>query len=162
MYKHVEIRLRPNACDGPYEMIKRQEKYFALWIKGKTVNVTLVRLKVAFKAANEFPSDKDKSNSTTLKPKEPSADNVPVTVTPNPKHIKLTRSGRKVIKPLRFAWNGFFSRANLWIVILSQFFFICIKNSILEENCQLSWGESYGALASNLNIIRHEHIYIRS
>ena len=87
--------------DGPYKILKRQDKYFTLDIKDKPNTVSLDRLKPAHL---DSPSDSPKlqpSTPTVSQPERP-ATVPPPSVPQLPRTPTTTRSGRHVHWPVRY------------------------------------------------------------
>lgn len=90
---HVFVRVdrvkTPLECPyaGPYEVVKRFDKYFIIKMKNSTTKVSVDRLKAAFITKEETSFTPTTSSSST------SADKTP---------IKTTRSGRRVVIPDRY------------------------------------------------------------
>lgn len=80
--------------NGPYQVLKRNEKFFKLNVNGKRQNISIDRIKPAFVELNADDTiDSSKSNQ----PKEMNASN---NVTPD-QPPTITRSGRRVRIPDR-------------------------------------------------------------
>ncbi|XP_024893732.1 uncharacterized protein LOC112468684 [Temnothorax curvispinosus] len=78
--------------DGPYEVLSKGEKVYKLRINGKTVHVTIDRLKPAYILADQESSDKPRETH------QPAQD----TPTDIPPKKTTTRSGRVSRKTVRF------------------------------------------------------------
>lgn len=94
--------------DGPYEVIKRYDKFYKIAIKGKNKNVTIDRLKAAFVEDSNEPLDNRSNNQykTGSKTKANKTSNTSTNsnpnITPQPDvTIRTTRSGRRVKFPDR-------------------------------------------------------------
>jgi hypothetical protein len=106
---HVFIRndtVRPSLTppyDGPYQIIKRNEKNFILKVNNKIVNVSIDRLKAAHitdepVGLTESATSNSSDDQQTTKPTDvPSAPKIKKKVTFNPK--VFTRSGREIQPP---------------------------------------------------------------
>ncbi|CAB0014462.1 unnamed protein product [Nesidiocoris tenuis] len=98
----VKKPLEP-AYNGPFLVIERHSKYFAIDIKGKPVHISIDRLKPAFILADDYvgpPSTTQTSPEPKLvKPRPSPSPTIPSEV---PKGSSTTRSGRSVKFPSRF------------------------------------------------------------
>lgn len=102
---HVFVRddsVRPSLrqpYDGPFKVISRSDKYFHLQLRGRTVRVSIDRIKAAF-----VPSDECEPSQTSMNQaratEQPRANN-PASTAPATKDAKRTRSGRVVRFPKR-------------------------------------------------------------
>ena len=88
---HDAIRkpLQP-PCDGPYHVLKRADKHYTLNIAGHPEVVSLDRLKPAY-LESDLVTDVDMSMQATS------------TAQPTMSPVTITRSGRRVRKPVRFS-----------------------------------------------------------
>ncbi|XP_052901604.1 uncharacterized protein LOC128309285 [Anopheles moucheti] len=91
--KNVFVRndsVRPSLSppyEGPFKVLNRAEKFFKLNIRGRTVNVSVDRLKPAY----------------SLEDQQTTSDKVPACTTdPNIFPTRVTRSGRRVVIPSRY------------------------------------------------------------
>ena len=98
---HVFIRCdatrRPlqQPYNGPYKVLKREDKYFTLDVNGRRDNVSLDRLKAA-----HIESDPDTSSSAqTAQEPTPMSPTPPPSSDPEPTPPRVTRSGRHVHWP---------------------------------------------------------------
>ena len=115
--RHDAVRkpLQP-PYDGPFQILRRSDKFFTLDVRGKHGSVSVDRLKPAY-IDSEFskvpPSDKFPPSDKILPPvkapplvKAPTSRlkdvRPPVSPTPTPPPVKTTRSGRHVHWPARF------------------------------------------------------------
>lgn len=93
----IKRSLEP-SYDGPYPVVRRHDKYFAINIKSKVVNISMDRLKPAYllstEAEPELQQKEDRHAGNIPQEK-------PVLYNPNSK-IKTTKSGRRVTFPKRF------------------------------------------------------------
>ncbi|GBL73469.1 hypothetical protein AVEN_159467-1 [Araneus ventricosus] len=87
----VKMQLE-SPYEGPFPVIERKDKYFAINIKGKHVNVSLYRLKPAYILAEDNP----KGTTTTGHNKLQTSDNKPDLTQ------KQSRTGRTIRLPVRF------------------------------------------------------------
>ncbi|XP_055645493.1 uncharacterized protein LOC129782089 [Toxorhynchites rutilus septentrionalis] len=91
--KYVFVRndsVRPSLSspyEGPFEVVSRKDKFFKVNIKGRSVNVSVDRLKPAYTFEEQHPSSLSGPAVTTT------------TMTPT---TRVTRSGRRVFIPLRY------------------------------------------------------------
>lgn len=105
---HVFVRndsVKPSLSlpyEGPYEVLERKPKFFKLDIRGKRTNISIDRLKPAY-----LPHYESKASiQDALVEQDETANVVPT---------KMSRSGRAVRQPLRFAESVFSSkRGVLW------------------------------------------------
>lgn len=95
----VRASLQP-PYDGPFEVIQRKEKYFIVNVKGRTVKISLDRLKSAYIAGNEF--DVIQHHTVTPPPIVKRTPQKKVTFQTHTQPIIVTRSGRIVKNPQRF------------------------------------------------------------
>ncbi|XP_055622389.1 uncharacterized protein LOC129765958 [Toxorhynchites rutilus septentrionalis] len=92
--KHVFIRndsVRPSLSppyDGPFKVLSRNSKHFKVDVKGRTTNVSIDRLKPAYTMDEQQPSQSSSSPAPTAS----------ATIPPT----RVTRSGRRVVIPLRY------------------------------------------------------------
>lgn len=90
--KNVFVRndsVRPSLSppyEGPFEVVSRTDKFFKLSIRGRTVNVSVDRLKPAYKL--------DEHQTTP--------DSTPAATTSTIPPTRVTRSGRRVVIPARY------------------------------------------------------------
>ncbi|XP_063952401.1 uncharacterized protein LOC135153511 [Lytechinus pictus] len=110
----VKKPLQP-PYDGPYQVIKRADKFFTILLKGKHETISLDRLKPAYlepPISPTVPTTVQPSLSTPENPKPSQVTTTPTTKPPPPSitpsssstepEIRQTRSGRKVHFPKRF------------------------------------------------------------
>ncbi|XP_011883566.1 PREDICTED: uncharacterized protein LOC105570737, partial [Vollenhovia emeryi] len=89
------------SYDGPYDVLSRTDKYYKLRINGKTVHVTVDRIKPAYMLADQ---DEPKATPVTPVPKNST------TGTPASEELVTTRSGRTSKKTVRFQAPAFKQR----------------------------------------------------
>lgn len=111
---HVFIRndtvrksLQP-PYDGPYEVLKRNDKYFTIQIKNRKANISVDRLKAAFTAQPITEPTEIPLSTPEVVPHKPKKcviiNPVPVKQSvPEPQPHTMTRSGRKIFAPRRYA-----------------------------------------------------------
>lgn len=86
--------------DGPFEVVKKFEKYFTVKIKNRIAKISIDRLKPAFTA-----NDQTSNVSLPISVADTPQVRAPATtrrLAPNPVPIATTRSGRRVVIPSRF------------------------------------------------------------
>ncbi|GFY74078.1 uncharacterized protein TNIN_42021 [Trichonephila inaurata madagascariensis] len=88
---------------GPYKVINRSDKVFTLFIKGKNVNVSIVRLKPCF-SDNSSETDIESSigEDTPNKPAAMPEKKIRFAPFPLPTSTRTTRGGREVRLPVRY------------------------------------------------------------
>lgn len=107
---HVFVRndtIRPSLShpyDGPFKIIKRNEKYFSISMRGRNSNISIDRLKPAFVANDDIkstvPLPQTRPTTTNDASTSKTADS---SSTMNiPTSTKATRAGRRVTIPLRY------------------------------------------------------------
>ncbi|GBM19698.1 hypothetical protein AVEN_79777-1 [Araneus ventricosus] len=113
---HVFIRIRIDRVrksleppyDGPFTVVERHDKYFAVTIKGKYINISIDRLKPAYLLLSEVdvPHHKKLDTAPTL-PNEnltshQETDKQQSDLLDKDVQKKTTRSGRRVRFPARY------------------------------------------------------------
>ena len=100
---HVFIRCdatRPSLqpqYDGPYRIVQRKPKFFILDVRGKMDSVSIDRLKIAY-----LPTTMTQTDSSQHQPLPTLDSSLPTPTLPTPP-VRMTRSGRHVHFPARFA-----------------------------------------------------------
>ncbi|UYV66339.1 hypothetical protein LAZ67_4001365 [Cordylochernes scorpioides] len=87
----VKKALEP-PYEGPFQVLRREEKYFIIKIKNKEVSVSIDRLKPAYLLNTSQPEESAKDNTSIRQPVEP-----PVDI-----RRTSTRTGRTIKPPVRF------------------------------------------------------------
>ncbi|XP_069362433.1 uncharacterized protein [Maniola hyperantus] len=112
---HVFVRndtVRPPLTppyDGPYQVLKRHDKYYQIQLPLRTTVVSLDRLKPAYMlnvedtGASTASAEKKTSVSTSLQPESAMETNSPVPAPAPAPSPYVTRSGRVVKRVVRFA-----------------------------------------------------------
>ncbi|UYV80161.1 hypothetical protein LAZ67_18001853 [Cordylochernes scorpioides] len=78
--------------EGPFQVLRREKKYFIIKIKNKEVSVSIDRLKPAYLLNTSQPEESAKDNTSIRQPVEPPADI----------RRTSTRTGRTIKPPVRF------------------------------------------------------------
>lgn len=107
---HVFVRndsIRPSLShpyDGPFKIIKRNEKFFKLDVNGKQSNISLDRLKPSYSTADDDGQFTSTSTVPVLaSPPSPIVGSTPILLeSPTVNPPKLTRSNRRVVIPSRY------------------------------------------------------------
>ncbi|UYV66016.1 hypothetical protein LAZ67_3006193 [Cordylochernes scorpioides] len=89
--EEVKKALEP-PYEGPFKVLRREEKYFIIKIKNKEVSVSIDRLKPAYLLNTSQPEESAKDNTSIRQPVEPPADI----------RRTSTRTGRTIKPPVRF------------------------------------------------------------
>ena len=86
---------------GPFQVLDRNEKYFSVLIKDKTVNISIDRLKPAYMLTTDIDDVPEKvivDNETN----KHSGEKFPQATSDSENRTTITRSGRQVKLPVRF------------------------------------------------------------